>query len=428
MLRRSALAIVFLCTVASATHAQSLRDRFIELFTFGDCGSALCLGGVSELIGHGNHFITAAEEGGATALTFITNAIASNVANVPIPSTSGGSTFEFIDGLPVRTDLSAGPIFAERVETLGQGRLLIGTNATYIDLQSVRGVPMDNLLFNFGHEDIDPDGLGSPGFENDLIQVRTNLAVNLFVATGFMTFGLLDAVDVGIAVPFVRVSVGGNSVANILPVGGTPSPHQFSGTAENPVLVAVAGTDASASGLGDVAGRLKIRLVHSDNWGIGLLGEARFPTGNEEDLLGAGELAGRVLAIVSAKWGDFTPHINAGYTFRQAEFQNDAISATVGFDQLLAPWATLAVDLVTEWQVGASVLAPSNDIVYESPFARAVPSTLIPNRRDDLLDGSVGFKLTPTESFTLILNALVPMADGGVQPAAAFTAGFQVSF
>ena len=44
------------------------------------------------------------------------------------PDTSSGSTFRIVDGLPVRTSTSAGPIFAERPLTVGKGKFSFAVN------------------------------------------------------------------------------------------------------------------------------------------------------------------------------------------------------------------------------------------------------------------------------------------------------------
>ncbi len=428
-MRRIGLAFAFAVVLTTPLNAQTLRERMIELFTFGDCGAALCLGGISQLIGHGDHFIGSADLTGETALSFTTNAIAINVGNVPIPSTSPGASFEFVDGLPVRTSGSSGPIFAERAETIGRGRILAGINATYTKIKSIRGVPLDNLVFRFGHEDIDPAGLGDPNFENDLIEVQTNLDVNLFVANAFITFGITDAIDIGVAVPFVTVDLAGNSTASILPFGsGASSVHLFDGTAADPVLVSVTSVSGTAAGIGDIAARLKMWVNDAGALNMGLIAEARFPTGDETNLLGSGEFALRGFGIMSARIGDFTPHLNLGYAYRKADFQNNTVLATVGFDQLLVPWATLAVDFLSEWQLGDSELPIASPIVYQTPIARTVESTFIPNRRDDLMTGSVGFKLAPNDLWRIIVNAQVPLGNGGVQSTASYTAGFELHF
>ena len=43
---------------------------------------------------------------------------------------------------------------------------------------------LDNLLFNSGHQDVTPtDSLGDPVFENDLMALQLEMAVNVLVAT-----------------------------------------------------------------------------------------------------------------------------------------------------------------------------------------------------------------------------------------------------
>ena len=90
---------------------------------------------------------------------------------------------------------------------------------------------------------------------------------------------------------------------------------------------------------------MKVNLGGSDRGAFGVLADVRFPTGNEDDFLGSGEYAVRGLVIVSARFGKFSPHLNAGYLFRSGKSITDAVLVTAGFDQLVAPWATLAVDV-----------------------------------------------------------------------------------
>src|SRR2546428_9528058 len=53
------------------------------------------------------------------------------------------------------------------------------------------------------------------------------------------------------------------------------------------------------------------------------LGDVRFPTGSEDDLLGSGHIAARSLGIVSARFGAFSPHANLGYLYRSGSTQKD---------------------------------------------------------------------------------------------------------
>jgi hypothetical protein len=430
-MRRLVATGVALVAVTGALAGQGLRDRVSsELFTFGTCGQPLCLDG-SQLVGHGDHFIPAQLTGAGSIIAFLSNAIAVSVSNVPVSAASSGATFSFVGGQPVKTSSSAGPIFGERAQTLGRGRFFIGANITGLHFERLRGIRLDNVILNFGHQNIAPtDTLGSPDFENDIVQVRVGLDVDLLVSTVFASWGIVDGVDLGVAVPFVHTSVRGQSAAQILPFGsGVNTPHYF-GTdgGGNPILSAVAQTDGSATGIGDVAGRIKISLIQTGRVGIAMLADARFPTGDEANLLGSGKFSGRGMGIVSVKMGSFSPHANVGYVIRDADFENNGIVANVGFDQLVGPWATMAFDLLSEWEVGEPKLLLPGPLVYQSPFPRTVPVTEVPNRKDNQLQASLGFKFTTGRGLTLVFNGLIPLRDAGLQPSAVWTGGLEYNF
>jgi hypothetical protein len=61
------------------------------------------------------------------------------------------------------------------------------------------------------------------------------------------------------------------SQANIIPFGGDSAFHYFAGTATNPVLSASRFVQGSATGLGDVALRMKLNVHNSDRSSVALL-------------------------------------------------------------------------------------------------------------------------------------------------------------
>jgi len=284
---------------AEAQSDQGLRDRIAsELFTFGDCGQPLCLDLPNT---PGNHFIPALAEGNDAVIAFLTDAIGDATVTVPLSATSSGATFSVVGGVPVRTSISAGPIFGERSQTLGRGRFLISTSVTGIDYTSLNGVTLQDLSLAFKHEDGAPaETLGDPSFENDVILLDLGMTVNVIVATVAATVGITDFIDIGVALPLVRTEVSGRSSAQVLPFGSTAI-HRFGGTATDPVLRATATMEGSATGIGDVAVRAKINLGQSSSMGVALLGDVRLPTGAEEDLLGAGTTQFRIQGIPAVK-------------------------------------------------------------------------------------------------------------------------------
>jgi hypothetical protein len=204
--------------------------------------------------------------------------------------------------------------------------------------------------------------------------------------------------------------------------------HFFAGTPENPVLQASRDVDGSAFGLGDISVRSKWLVRQTNRASLALLGDARFATGDEEQLLGSGDFAVRGLAILSGQFGNFGPHANAGYIHRAGGKQNDAVLGTMGFDALVADRVTLAADLISELQVGHSDLVLPAPVQFDYPFKRTIMPTSIPDVADDIVNGSFGFKFSIPNGFTAITNALIPLNRGGLRANVTYTAGLEYAF
>jgi hypothetical protein len=408
------------------TPGNGLRDRIRELFSFGECGRPLCLdNSVNATNGHGDHFVPDIIANNGAILAFLTDAIAASAANLPLSATTSGVTFRFVGGLPVRTSSSLGPIFGERAQTLGKGRFVVGANMSGLNFTSLRGVPLNQIVLNFTHDDVDPPGLGQPLRENDILQVRLDLSVNLLVSTFFTTYGITDKIDVGIAVPLVHTGITGRSTGQFFPFG-IPTSHFFAGDSANPVLSATATTFGFSTGIGDVALRTKWSLLDKEQLGMAFMVDARLPTGSDEDLTGAGHASLRGLFLASARLGNFAPHLNLGYALRGG--RNDAVLATGGFDQPLSDWATIAVDIMTEWQVGESSLQLPNDVAILSPVVRHVTPTNIPDIKDHRVNGSFGMKFRTPGGPILVANALMPLRRGGLESRFVWTLGIDGNF
>jgi len=412
-------------------HSQSLRTRVENLFRFGaGCDQPVCL---PVGTGHGDHFNPEVREGQRSLIGFLVDAIATSTSSIPISSAASTSDYSrrSESGLPIRTRTSAGPVFAERASTIGRGRLLAGVNLTGFTYTTLRGVPLDRLAFNFTHVDINEDGtFGNPPYEADVIQVDARLSVNLFALTSSITYGVTDWADLSLAIPVARSSVDGSTLAQLIPAAA-PSPH-FWGTAQNPLLRTGATAKGSAAGLGDLAIRLKASVLRRGTTRLALLSEARLPTGREDDFLGSGATTFRGLGVLSVASTSFAPHLNLGYHYR-GKNHNGALLATAGFDHLMTPAVTLAHDLVSEWQVGASKRPLPTPVTLRiltpaGTDTRVVQPSNVPDQRDDLLLTALGAKYGTERGFTLVTNFLVPVVRGGLQPNVAWTVGVEYSF
>ncbi len=428
------------------TELRGLRRKLVQLFVFGRETNPLGVrrddtpGALFEFVDQGGHFTPSARASNGTLINFIENAVAKNLSSTPFSSTNSGFTLAFEDGNPVLRRQPPGPIFAERAQTLGAGRVLVGSTFNAFNFKNLRGVSLDRLRLNFTHVNVDFAGCdslargdctryGIPAVENEFMQVDIDLDIQVNTLSLVVAYGLFDRVDIGVSVPIVFTSLRGRSQAQIIPFGGAVAAHFFDGSPTDPELISDPNViDGSASGLGDIAARIKIAVAQSPSAQIGLVTEARFATGSLEDLLGSGHFGLRAFGIVSSTFGAFSPHANLGYFYRSGESQNDAVLATLGFDQAITPWATLALDIVSRFQIGSGALPIPEPVVIQEPFTRVVEATTIPDMRDDLVDGSVGFKFVTPSGITLVLNSLWPLNRGGLRANVVFTTGIEYSF
>lgn len=422
-----AMALLQLLATAEPAAAQSLRSRFNDLFIFGDCGIPLCLSGSDPI--HAFHYIPGAIGAGnpitQRLLASLQGSIVTSLSNIPVSLGSGGATIQFVQGLPVTTPVSTGPILGERAMPLGRQRLLTGVNLTGGQFTRFRGAALRDVRLNFVHQNVGNPGLGDPAFENDVITVIPDIHVSLLAFSGYALYGVTDFLDIGVVIPVVRASLWGRSIGTI--ECGTPCFHAF-GTQALPRLQDTARVDASATGLGDMTIRLKLALPGSGRWRVALLTEARLPTGHEDDLLGAGKLGLRAQAIASATWGVFTGHANAGYFGRGGTALSDAALATLGFDVLATRWLTVAADLAGQWQIGPEAFPLGGSAQFTAPTVREVKFSNVPSSRDNRYDGSVGFKITNNRGLTGLANAYIPLNDAGLRSPLIWTLGAQYDF
>jgi hypothetical protein len=424
-MRRLLVTAALLSASPCLASGQSLSQRFTQLFTFGDCGRPLCLD-VDLVGGHGDHYIPQITQGEADLLAFVTGSIATSLASLPFTAAAGGVAFEFVDGAPVATALSSGGIFGERSQTLGRGRLLFGGNVNHLSMSTLRGVSMNDLVFRFTHQNVGSTEMGVPAFENDVIEVRTRLDLDLLVTSVFASYGLLDNVDIGVLLPLVRTSLSGTSEAQVIP-WDRPTPHRF-GTTEQPAEYAESSTSGSAIGIGDIAVRIKANLSQTSAFGTAIAVDVRLPTGDSANFLGSGQTTVRALGIMSGRRGAFSPHLNAGVALRTGSTQSNSLIGAIGFDHLMAEGVTVAFDVLGDYPLGASQLQLPESVIFDAPVRRRLNPTDIADRRDQLVDASVGFKMQFAGDYRVVTNLLVPLSDGGLRPRYIWTAGFERVF
>jgi hypothetical protein len=286
---------------------------------------------------HYAHFIGSAQ---TTLNQTLSTAIATQLAVLPMVSPSSGFTYKYDSetGTFVRTTTSFGPIYAERAETVGRGKVSFGVSYQRFRFSNIDGINLHNVPAVFSHIDNTGPGNTPVSYEADLIQTANNINLNIDSTTAYGTIGLTDRVDVSVAVPFVSVRMGVDSNATIVRVSGPtftlpgfgtlPNPHQF--TADPNSLTHSYASNGSASGIGDVTFRVKGNLLRGRTLGMSLAADIRTPTGSAWSLLGSGAIGIKPFVVVSAVGKHFSPHINVGYQWNgKSILAGDLTGATV---------------------------------------------------------------------------------------------------
>jgi hypothetical protein len=384
---------------------------------------------------HSAHFNSAFQ----AEFTQFNISLASQLASVPLPSPASGFTYELDPALGVfkRSTQSFGPILAERAETIGRKKVSLGFNYQHFSFDTVEGVKLRDVPAVFTH-----DG-ASLGGRADV--VTTDNAIDLKVGqfTAFLSYGLADNLDLSVAVPFVKVDLGVVSNATVQRIGTAASPktHFF----RDPSAPGTFGTtktfasSGSASGIGDLVGRVKMRPFKSGASGFALGVDVRFPTGDELNLLGSGAWGAKPFAVFSVSEKVFSPHLNVGYQWNgksvlagnvvtgEKQSLPNQILYNAGVDIGVTSRVTLALDVLGRRVLKSPRL--QTETFHALQGGLTFPSIhFIRDANFNVTDGAAGIKVNAGGKLLLDFNMLFKLDNAGLRSKVAPLVGFEYSF
>jgi len=387
---------------AAAASADSLSDLLPNLFGKGGITlNPTSPGGIFHL----PHFTVGSEQ----QLTVLNDSLRGQLATVPLPSPASGFTFQFDPSLGtfVRSTESFGPIYAQRADTLGRGKLSFGFSYSRYTFDSLDGKNLDDgeLVLTFKHQEIP----GNNAFERDIIrgQVFAKVDSDVFVLSG--TYGILDNLDVSLALPIIHNQVRIKGVATIIPDPGTaPGTHQFS-NGSNTLVTHASG---EATNVGDMLVRGKYNFYRSGPLALAAALDIRLPTGSTEDLTGVGTTRVGPTFIASASFNRFSPHVNVGVLLGDTSKIENEFFYNVGFDWGVIGPLTLNFDIL-----GRRII--DNERIKAGTTQTA---------DDNIVDAAMGFKFNPWRNTLLFFNMLVPLNRTGLRDNFTPVFGVEVTF
>jgi hypothetical protein len=258
---------------------------------------------------------------GEAARDTITRALLVNLTSVPLATSSSGFLYRLNPelGTVERATESFGGFFVERALTAGRGRSSFGISATtsaftQLDGRELRDGTLVTVAMRFRDE--------PAAFDTETLTLRLRSST----MTVFGSYGVTDRLEIGGAVPFVRLNLEGQRI------------NVYRGE----TFLQASGT-AVASGVADVALRAKYTLMSAPHGGIAAAAELRLPTGDEASLLGAGSSAYRLMMIGSVEEGPLALHGNAALVRGGV---SDEVNFSGAASIALSPRVTLAGELL----------------------------------------------------------------------------------
>ncbi len=412
--------------------------------------------------GHAAHFNT--QPVALETLDLLNRGIATQVATLPLGSSSGGFTYTFDPALGVydRSAESFGPLFGERAVTSGKGKLNLGFNYIYSEYDEFEGIGLQEGEFfvNLIHADLNGDGSTlNPWFEGDFVSANYHIDLKTQTFAAFANYGVTDMIDVGIVIPVIKIEMDATidqEIHDLATSGDMFISHTFDPNCDvfkdpnscpkdpDPNISAVDNFASeklsdSASGIGDVVVRTKVRIKSSPNGDVAMGVDLRLPTGDDEELLGLGSTQTKISVILSGPPTQFSPHGNIGYTVSTGdspvlgEISNE-LNYTVGFDASLGQRVSINADLLGRTIFGIDRLQLSEREFEFRPGMNGTATSVIgqewTSEQGDLTQvyGSAGIKWNVFGNFLLNLSGLFSLSNQGLQDRFAGVIGIDYTF
>ena len=322
------------------------------------------------------------------------------LATLPVSSSSGGFTYRVDSsiGAVVRSSDSFGPFYTERSLTAGRHRASFGLGYQSTLYNTIDGHDLrDGTLVSTAAT------LGGVPFDVETVSLR--IRADSWTLTG--NYGLSDNLDVSLAIPFVSVSLQGERVDTYR---GQPF-FQASGS-------------ASASGLGDIVARIKYNVFRTGASGVTIGADTRLPTGDDDNLLGAGGASFTPRFIGSVEGNRVGFHGDVSYTMGD-------VSTTLGYGAAVTVAAAPRLTVVGEL-FGRRVEGLGRLVSTTLPHPRVVGvETIRLTGIEETTDRILligGFKWNVTGTWLLTVNVLRPLTDVGLNAGWVPTVAFDYSF
>jgi hypothetical protein len=362
-----------LCGGAQAAHAQSVSDVLGFLIT-----------NRSVETGDFDRDRAAAQ---ATSET-ISRILLANLATLPVTSSSSAFVYRLNPALGTeeRATATFAPFMVERALTAGRHQASLALTLQHLRFTTLDGRKLrDGTLVTTANQFVDEP------VPFDVDQLAVN--IDSSIATLHGSFGVTERMEIGFAVPTVRLRVNGDRV------------NVYRGQ-----TFTQARASATAVGFADTIVRAKYLLYDDGGTRTAVAGAFRLPTGRQVDLLGAGTTSLKVSAIESFEGRFVSTHLNVGFTV-------GGLAPELSYGGALA--VAVARSLTASGEVVGRWLDDTGELVTSTaPHPRlvgVVTQRLLANDSAvNLITLVPGLKWNVRNTWVIAANVAIPLRDAGL--------------
>lgn len=355
-------------------------------------------------------------------------------ADFPVTSTVPGFSYVFDPQLQViERSAQMGPVFVERVETVGKGRFELGASFLFASLEEVNGGGFGGTDVLFArNKQITVNGQDVIPLASTTVE---SLRLEYYWTNASFTYGLTDKWDVNVLLPVVYTTMRARGfqqfpllAADTLQQTGSICQVQANGDCPSTFD---ARADGSAFGVGDLLVRTKYQLPNAGPVSLAGALSLRLPTGSVEDFQGLGDYTITPTGVAQLPIGKHALHATLGFEVNADDLTRTRARYSLGGSIQVLDQLALLIDVLGSSSLAddkfevASIGAPVNGVTFEGTTAN---TTKLAVPRSDLIDLATGLKVALGQHGAFYVGAIVPLTNDGIRAQVIPTGGIQIGF
>jgi hypothetical protein len=336
-------------------------------------------------------------------------------ASFPVTSTSGSYVYLFDPASDSfeRLTVPLGPIFSERAQTVGPGKLNVGLNYLYTRYDDINGQDLASLVSQDprspDHIEICTDAVHHIGCVPTEGRVRLDLEAQIVTLSA--TYGVTPDLELNVLLPLVRTFLRSSATF----IGPDPRAPGKPSCPSCPFTITGQPASEASTGVGDLLLRSKYLMTRNAPMDLAGWLTLSLPTGARADFHGTGDtLLGAALYASRTYAERIEPHVNLSFVLNANKFDRSQVRYSLGADVRLLDWLTLNNDFL-----GRSDITQPDRIDHPA---------FVQIERSDVLTFSTGLKVAPLRRSAVFFNALLPLNNDGVRADQAFIGGIEAVF